>query len=36
VDKLASLKKKKIFYDEVMATAQIIGGQNYQPGEVEV
>ena len=36
VDKLASLKQKKIFYDDVMATAKIVGDPSYQPGEVEV
>lgn len=36
VDKLANLKKKKIFYDDNLQNAQIIGGQNYQKGVVEV
>jgi len=36
VDKLASLKQKKVFYDDVMAKAQIIGETAYKPGVVEV
>lgn len=37
VDKLASLKKRKIFHDNSMATAEIIGQpQNFDRGAVEV
>ena len=36
VDKLSDLKKKKVFYDEQMNTATIVGSANAPAGRVEV